>query len=85
MWRRCAFCGDKLDKSATKTVKTLLEKECKVLPSCEKSICLSMNPKVNFQNGWTVKAKQTRKRKPTAGEKPQSKKGQENRKQEEES
>ena len=41
---RCAFCGDKLNKSATKTVKTLLEKECKVSPSCGKSVCLSMNP-----------------------------------------
>ena len=29
-----------------------------------------MNPKANFQNGWTVKAKQTRKRKATTGEKP---------------
>ena len=57
---RCAFCGDKLNKSATKTVKTLLEKECKVLPSCGKPVCLSMNPKANFQNGWTVKAKQSR-------------------------
>ena len=57
-------CGDKLNKSATKTVKTLLEKECKVSPSCGKSVCLSMNPKANFQNCWTVKAKQTRKRKP---------------------
>ena len=66
---RCAFCGDKLDKSATKTVKTLLEKECKVLPSCGKPVCLSMNPKANFQNGWTVKAKQTRKRKQTTGAK----------------
>ena len=33
-----------------------------------------MNPKANFQNGWTVKAKQTRKRKPTAGENPKAKK-----------
>ena len=41
---RCAFCGDKLNKSATKTVKTLLEKECKVSPSCGKSVCLNMNP-----------------------------------------
>ena len=40
---RCAFCGDKLKKSAIKTVKTLLEKECKVSPSCGKSVCLSMN------------------------------------------
>ena len=45
---RCAFCGDKLNKSATKTVKTLLEKECKVSPSCGKSVCLSMNSKANF-------------------------------------
>ena len=70
---RCAFCGDKLNKSATKPVKTLLEKECKVSPSCGKSVCLSMNPKANFQNGWTVKAKQTRKRKPTTGETPKQK------------
>ena len=41
--------------------------------------------KANFQNGWTVKAKQTRKRKPTTGENPKAKKGQENRKREEES
>ena len=67
---RCAFCGDKLDKATTKTVKTLLEKECKVLPSCGKTVCLSMNPKANFQNGWTVKEKQSRKRKRTAGTKP---------------
>ena len=71
---RCAFCGDKLDKSATKTVKTLLEKECKVLPSCGKPVCLSMNPKANFQNGWTVKAKQSRKRKQTTGSKAKAKK-----------
>ena len=58
----------------TKTVKTLLEKECKVSPSCGKSVCLSMNPKANFQNGWTVKPKQTRKRKATTGEKPKGKK-----------
>ena len=71
---RCAFCGDKLNKSATKTVKTLLEKECKVSPSCGKSVCLSMNPKANFQNSQTVKAKQTRIRKPTTGENPKAKK-----------
>ena len=64
---RCAFCGDKLDRSSTKTVKTLLDKECKVLPSCGKRACLSMNPKANFQNGWTLKTKQTRKRKQTTG------------------
>ena len=29
-----------------------------------------MNPKANFQNGWTVKEKQSRKRKRTAGTKP---------------
>ena len=67
---RCAFCGDKLNKTDTKTVKTLLEKECKVLPSCGKSVCfLSMNPKANFQKGWTDKAKQSRKRKQTTGAK----------------
>ena len=33
-----------------------------------------MNPKANFQNGWTVKAKQTRKRKATTGENPKAKK-----------
>ena len=71
---RCAFCDDKLKKSATKTVKTFLEKECKVSPSCGKSVCLSMNPKANFPNGWTVKAKQTRQRKPTTGENPKTKK-----------
>ena len=30
--------------------------------------------KANFQNGWTVKAKQTRKRKPTTGENPKANK-----------
>ena len=30
--------------------------------------------KADFQNGWTVKAKQTRKRKPTTGENPKAKK-----------
>ena len=49
------------------------EKECNVLLSCGKSVCLSMNPKANFQNGWTVKAKQTRKRKATTGETPREK------------
>ena len=43
-----AFYGDKLKTSDTKTFKTLLEKECKVLPSCGKSVCLSMNTKANF-------------------------------------
>ena len=38
---RCEFCGDKLNKTDTKTVKTLLEKECKVSPSCGKSVFLS--------------------------------------------
>ena len=71
---RCAFCGDKLDRSSTKTVKTLLDKECKVLPSCGKPACLSMNPKANFQNGWTLKTKQTRKRKQNTGEKGKAKK-----------
>ena len=71
---RCAFSGDKLNKSATKTVKTPLERECKVSPSCGKSVCLSMNPKANFQNGWTVKAKQSRKRKQTTGSKAKAKK-----------
>ena len=71
---RCAFCGDKLDKAITKTVKTLLQKECKMLPSCGKTVCLSMNPKENFQNGWTVKDKQSRKQKRTAGTKPKPKK-----------
>ena len=33
-----------------------------------------MNPKANFQNGWTVKAKQTRKRKQTTGAKTKAKK-----------
>ena len=71
---RCAFYGDKLDKDSTKTVKTLLQKEYKVLPSCGKPVCLSMNPKSNFQLGWTVKEKQTRKRKATNGSNPESKK-----------
>ena len=61
-------------ESATETVKTLLEKECKVFPSCGKPVCLSMNPKANFQNGWTVKAKQSRKRKQTTGAKAKAKK-----------
>ena len=71
---RCAFCADKLDKATTKTVKTLLDKECKVVPSCGKEVCLSMNPKANFQNGWTVKMKQTRKRKQTTAPKDKGKK-----------
>ena len=71
---RCAFCGDKLDRSSTKTVKTLLDEECKVLPSCGKRACLSMNPKANFQNGWTMKTKQTRKRKQNTGAKAKAKK-----------
>ena len=71
---RCAFCGGKFDRSSTKTVKTLLDKECKVLPSCGKPACLSMNPKANFQNGWTLKAKQTRKRKQNTGAKAKPKK-----------
>ena len=33
-----------------------------------------MNPKANFQNGWTVKAKQTRKRKQKTGGKDKAKK-----------
>ena len=33
-----------------------------------------MNPKANFQNGWTVKAKQSRKRKQTRKAKPKPKK-----------
>ena len=71
---RCAFCDDKLNKTDTKTVKTLLEKECKVSPSCGTSVCLSMNPKANFQNGWTVKAKESLKRKQTTGAKSKAKK-----------
>ena len=42
---RCEFCGDKLNKSDTRTVKTLLDKECKVLPSCWKPGCPSMTSK----------------------------------------
>ena len=80
---RCAFCGDKLNKADTRTVKTLLDKECKISPSCGKSLCLSMNPKANFQNGWTVKAKQSRKRKQTTGAKPKPKKAKKNGKQKE--
>ena len=56
------------------SVKTLLDKECKVLPSCGKEVCLSMNPKANFQNGWNVKMKQTRKRKQPTSPKAQGKK-----------
>ena len=74
---RCAFCGDKLNKLDTKTVKTLLDKECKVFPSCGKEVCLSMNPKANFSNGWTVKMKQMRKRKQPTAPKAQGK-GKEN-------
>ena len=45
------------------------------IPSIIKiTACLSMNPKANFQNGWTLKAKQTRKRKQNTGAKAKPKK-----------
>ncbi len=62
---KCAFCSDKLDAKSTKIVKNLLDQNHKVLPSCGKPECLSMNPKANFNNGWTIKEKRSRKRKQT--------------------
>ena len=76
---RCAFCGDKLDKSATKTVKTLLEKECKVLPSCGKPVCLSMNYG-KFSKWMDCQGKTNAETKANDGSKNQTKKGEENRK-----
>jgi len=39
----------------------------RVVPSCESIACLTLNPKANYGNGWTVKAKQTRKRRAEGG------------------
>ena len=75
-----AFCGDKLKTSDTNTFKTLLEKECKVLPSCGKSVCLSMNTKANFQKRLDCESKANAETKTNDGSKIQSKKGQESRK-----
>ncbi len=59
----CAFCTTELKEEDTQELKTLIEKEWKVQPSCAQTECLSLNPKANYKQVWTAHAKQDRKRK----------------------
>ena len=59
----CAFCAAQLSTSQIQKLKTLINQGDKVLPNCGKQACLKMNPKSNYDNGWTVQKKQVRKRK----------------------
>ena len=66
----CAFCTTELTSSDAKELKTLIQNEWKVQPSCGKSACLSLNPKANYKNGWTANEKSSRKRKKPSKPKP---------------
>ena len=66
----CAFCTSELTSSDAKELKTLIQNEWKVQPSCGKSACLSLNPKANYKNGWTANEKLSRKRKKPSKPKP---------------
>ena len=64
----CAFCATPLNTSGAKTLHNLIkDPKMRVVPSCESRACLTLNPKANYGNGWTVKAKQTRKRRAEGG------------------
>ena len=59
----CAFCAIPLKASSISELENLIKNpKMRVIPSCESGSCLSLNPKANYKNGWTVKEKQTRKR-----------------------
>ena len=58
----CAFCAGQLCTTQIQKLKTLLNQGDKVLPNCGKQACLKLNPKANYDNGWTVTKKQVRKR-----------------------
>ena len=62
----CAFCTTELTSSDAKELKTLIQNEWKVQPSCGQPACLSLNPKANYNNGWTANEKTSRKRRQSA-------------------
>ena len=62
----CAFCTTELTSSDAKELKTLIQNEWKVQPSCGQPVCLSLNPKANYNNGWTANEKTSRKRRQSA-------------------
>ena len=47
----CAFCTAELTLSDAKELKTLIQNEWKVQPSCGQPACLSLNPKADYNNG----------------------------------
>ena len=65
-----AFCTTGLTSSDATELKTLIQNEWEVQPSCGKSACLSLNPKANYKNGWTANEKSLRKRKKPSKPKP---------------
>ena len=74
LFRNCAddssltlcFCTTELTSSDAKELKTLIQNEWKVQPSCGQPACLSLNPKANYNNGWTANEKTSRKRRQSA-------------------
>ena len=62
----CAFCTTELTSSDSKGSKIWIQNEWKVQPSCGQPACLSLNPKANYNNGWTANEKTSRKRRQSA-------------------
>ena len=62
----CSFCACELQTSETEELKEHIKDLSRVSPSCGKTHCLRLNPKANFKDGWTVKKKQSHKRKVSA-------------------